>query len=475
MKTTARTATSVVLLLVVTLVFSGSAAVAQPSGPTQDKPAAVEVRPAGASAQSQSNVPPVAGRPAEAPRGPQPPSAVAPGQPLVADKKAIGVPEPTVVLKPGEVPAVKFDQPNYDFGRIPAGTSVNHSFWFTNTGNGPLEILKVQPACGCTVAGAYDRIVPPGESGKIPLVLNTGKTSGKASKSITVFTNIPGTGGTTPLQISGETWLPLEANPANASFGRLTREQAAKGDVRKVTLVNNVPTPANPTDIRCSNSAFTALVTVLEPGRKFELTVTLAPQEKPGSVSGTIDFSTGLTESPTMQLPVNAFIAPDLEVSPDRFFLPGGRTAPMTREFFVRNNASQPLKVTEVSVTNPALKTNLQEMQPGTQYRITVEVPADFNAPPTGEKITFKTDSTTTPQGEIPIIGQPAQPAQPAQPTAAAVSATPVTAGPGAPPAAGTGATAPPAAGIGVTPQPAPAAQIRPAGSQSPAPAQPGR
>jgi hypothetical protein len=463
MKVNARVATSVVLMMIAPLLFVGSAAVAQSSGPAQDKPAAVEVRPAGAQAQPQSNVPPVAGQPAEALRGPQPPSAVPTGQPPMADKKAIGVPEPTVVLKPGEVPAVKFDQPNYDFGRIPAGTAVRLDFWFTNAGNGPLEILKVQPSCGCTVAGAYDRIVPPGESGKIPLVLHTGKTSGRASKSITVFTNVPGADGTLQLQINGETWLPLEANPASASFGRLTREQAAKGDVRKVTLVNNVPTPANLTDVRCSNSAFTAQVAVLEPGRKFELTVNLAPQEKPGSVSGTVDFSTGLTESPTMQLPVSAFIAPDLEVSPDRFFLPGGRTAPMTREFFVRNNASQPLKVTEVSVTNPALKTNLQEMQPGTQYRITVEVPADFDAPPIGEEITFKTDSTATPQGEIPIIGQPAQPAQP---TAAAVSATPVT--------PGTGAAAQPAAGIGVTPQAAPAVQIRPAGSQPPAPAQPG-
>ena len=55
------------------------------------------------------------------------------------------VPKPTVVLKSGEVPAIKFDTPVYDFGRVRAGKDIRHEFWFTNTGTGPLEILKVKP------------------------------------------------------------------------------------------------------------------------------------------------------------------------------------------------------------------------------------------------------------------------------------------------------------------------------------------
>ncbi len=60
-------------------------------------------------------------------------------------KRSAKVPKPTVVLKPGEVPAIKFDTPVYDFGSIRAGPDVEHDFWFTNTGTGPLEILKVRP------------------------------------------------------------------------------------------------------------------------------------------------------------------------------------------------------------------------------------------------------------------------------------------------------------------------------------------
>lgn len=65
--------------------------------------------------------------------------------PTARKKKSAGIPKPTVVLKPGEVPAIKFDTPDYDFGRVRSGPDITHDFWFTNTGTGPLEILKVRP------------------------------------------------------------------------------------------------------------------------------------------------------------------------------------------------------------------------------------------------------------------------------------------------------------------------------------------
>lgn len=70
----------------------------------------------------------------------QPAPAAAAGQ-----KRGQDVPQPTVVLKPGEAPAIQFDVPVYDFGRVRAGEDVAHDFWFTNTGTGPLEILRVKP------------------------------------------------------------------------------------------------------------------------------------------------------------------------------------------------------------------------------------------------------------------------------------------------------------------------------------------
>ncbi len=56
-----------------------------------------------------------------------------------------GAPKPTVVLKPGEEPAISFEEPTWEFGRQRAGADLTHEFVFTNTGTGPLEILEVKP------------------------------------------------------------------------------------------------------------------------------------------------------------------------------------------------------------------------------------------------------------------------------------------------------------------------------------------
>ena len=64
----------------------------------------------------------------------------------VQSKGRAVTPKPTVILKAGEVPNISFDTPSYDFGRVRAGQPIKHDFWFTNTGTGPLEILRVKPS-----------------------------------------------------------------------------------------------------------------------------------------------------------------------------------------------------------------------------------------------------------------------------------------------------------------------------------------
>jgi hypothetical protein len=65
--------------------------------------------------------------------------------PVQGAKPGANAPPSTITLKPGEVPGIKFDTQIYDFGRIRAGSDVEHDYWFTNTGTGPLEILAVRP------------------------------------------------------------------------------------------------------------------------------------------------------------------------------------------------------------------------------------------------------------------------------------------------------------------------------------------
>ena len=379
-----------------------------PAAPTQNQPAAaVQAQPGtpGALAAPQVPAKPQAGPPDPSRPGPEQARGATPTQPEI--------PRPTVELKPGEVPAIKFDTADYDFGRVPAGQQVLHDYWFANTGSGPLEILSVKPSCGCTVTGQYDHIVQPGESGKIPVKLSVGTHGGKMAKNISVYTNVPGEGAMLKLTLQGEVWLPVEVQPATVTFGRLTSEAASDPAlVQKVTITSNTEEPVELTNVRSTNPLYRPEIKVIEPGKKFELLVSLASPPKSGNNAGTIEISTGIKESPTLSVPVNAFVAPDIEVMPATLALPAEIPTATTRQLFVKNNVKAPIELSALESSNPNMKVTLDETQKGATYKLTVEVPAGHQVPAAGDKITFKTNNPTIPL--ITVLVSQARPPTPA-------------------------------------------------------------
>ena len=86
-------------------------------------------------------------------------------------------------------PKIEFNATTYNFGKVNMGELIRHEFVFTNVGTAPLEILEVKPGCGCTTAGAWDKVVQPGKTGVIPLQFNTANYGGSVAKSTTVTCN----------------------------------------------------------------------------------------------------------------------------------------------------------------------------------------------------------------------------------------------------------------------------------------------
>lgn len=76
-----------------------------------------------------------------------------------------------------------------NFGNIIEGQKLALSFRFKNTGDKPLVIQSVQPACGCTVADYPKQPLKPGEEGEITGEFNSDGRVGQQHKEITVTTN----------------------------------------------------------------------------------------------------------------------------------------------------------------------------------------------------------------------------------------------------------------------------------------------
>ncbi len=91
-------------------------------------------------------------------------------------------------------PVIKWEEKTFDFGEIEQGTTVEHTYKFTNVGNEPLIITNVQVTCGCTTPKGWPRdpIMPGGKS-EITVAFNSTGKMGKQDKTITLVSNASGT------------------------------------------------------------------------------------------------------------------------------------------------------------------------------------------------------------------------------------------------------------------------------------------
>lgn len=75
------------------------------------------------------------------------------------------------------------------YGNIQEGQKLAVSFRFRNSGNNPLVIESVTPACGCTVADYPREPIAPGKEGEITGEFNSQGRAGFQHKRITVRAN----------------------------------------------------------------------------------------------------------------------------------------------------------------------------------------------------------------------------------------------------------------------------------------------
>ncbi|ARV07944.1 hypothetical protein BTO04_00880 [Polaribacter sp. SA4-10] len=82
----------------------------------------------------------------------------------------------------------KFEKETIDYGKIAKSSNGVRTFVFTNVGDKPLTINKIQSTCGCTVPKKPEHPIMPGDKGEIKVSYDT-KRLGGFSKSITIYSN----------------------------------------------------------------------------------------------------------------------------------------------------------------------------------------------------------------------------------------------------------------------------------------------
>jgi len=117
--------------------------------------------------------------------------------------------------------AIELKEVEYDFGKIPQGKPVYHSFEVINKTAAPLKLENVTASCGCTTPEWNREPIGAGSADKIKVGYNAA-AEGYFEKFITVTYN---GNQTKQIKIKGTVWkAPAGSAPANASVNFLKQQ-----------------------------------------------------------------------------------------------------------------------------------------------------------------------------------------------------------------------------------------------------------
>jgi hypothetical protein len=214
-------------------------------------------------------------------------------------------------VNPASRARIKFESDTFDFGSIPRGAAVAHTFKFTNSGQDTLEITSVRPTCGCTTAPLSSNRIAPGEMATIKAIFNSKNFNGHVTKFIYVNSTDP----INPyLKISfratiNDPLLPITITPFEADFDTLN--SSTPGNI-KLTLTNGETSSLTINLVDESTAGMLKvepLNTSLKPNESIDMALQLSPQAQPGQITESITFDITGGQEGRFTIPCKATIA----------------------------------------------------------------------------------------------------------------------------------------------------------------------
>lgn len=199
-------------------------------------------------------------------------------------------------------PVIRVERPVHNFGTITQGNKLDHTFVIRNSGDSPLKIANIRPACGCTAANATVPLVSPGKSSEVKVTFNSANFFGNVSKTIAVETNDPKTPVFT-LTLTGNVVEEVAVNPKQLNLGQiktgntksvsLTMENRGTKTIRLISVKSPMPQVV----IKTGKN-------ILKAGESTTITVNITPRTEDKMLSGYLSIITDNPAKPEIMVPV---------------------------------------------------------------------------------------------------------------------------------------------------------------------------
>jgi hypothetical protein len=329
---------------------------------------------------------------------------------------ALGLTAGAVAQQSGAATGSKLSlvDPIKDFGTVPKGETLSWDFTVRNTGSSDLEILNVQPDCGCTVAD-FDKVIKPGQTGKIHAVVDTSTFTGPIAKTIAVQSNDPST-PMARLTMRANVKPFVQAVPNGFLRYML---QLGQSDKQTAILVTEDEEPfkivsiESPADfIKVDYEAVPAAERA-EAGRagqeQYRINVTAGgPNAKVGPIAEKVKITTNSKHQPEFLLSVTGMIRPAYVVTPSVLNFGevtfGDPAATRTVTVGSTDRTSDAFQVTKVESSNPNVVAEAKPVGNGA-FEITVRLAKPGKAGAFDSNIKIYTNDQYRPVTDLPVRG----------------------------------------------------------------------
>lgn len=306
-------------------------------------------------------------------------------------------------------------EPVKEYGEVAKGDKLDWAFLIKNTGDADLQIISAKPGCGCTVAD-FDKLIKPGETGKVTAHVDTTNFAGPISKTISIETNDL-TNPQATLTLRADVKPYVEAFPAGFVRFNLLQGDA---ETQSITLYSDEEAPFEITKIDTPGDYVKVnSVKIDDPAQRaqmgrtgqnqYKIDITVGgPDAKIGPLADKIHISTNSKHQPDYFVSVIGVVRPTFRVEPTgvNFGEVQANDPAATRAVILRSNnltAPELFNVTKAETSNPSVSASVKPTDHKGEYEVTVQVAKDAKPGDLDGTVRIFTNDKINPVVTIPV------------------------------------------------------------------------
>lgn len=307
-------------------------------------------------------------------------------------------------------PKAQLTASSSDLGRIRTDQKTEHGFTISNSGSETLEISNVRLK-GHGLKARLPQEIPPGETRRVTLSLEPVNLIGEWDWEVSFETNDPNN-HLIRYELEAFVYSPIEVAPAPRVFFSLYNDEKA---VRRLEVINHKARPLEISSTESLGSHFLAELETLEPGKKFQLTLTVPESIDPGRFQEVLLLHSDDPERPVIRIAVNVLVKEDLSAFPDTIDFGSlsidklraqPALVPLLTQTILLRSRKDDFSITSVESDHPFLTVNRNPDDRAKIIQVDVGVDLEKLAPgPIEGVLTIATDHPKHPRIEIALSG----------------------------------------------------------------------